>query len=121
MDGDNFVPICTRTIHGSSGRTILVQISAPYEEMNEETDSCSDSCCNFRIQGIGSGKVRRVWGIDGFQAIQLAMMAVGAELYSSEEARAGELRWEAGNVRGDLGFPVPPRLVDLVPPGASGL
>jgi hypothetical protein len=121
MNGDQFTSICTRTLHTCNGHTIIVQIGAPYQEMNQGTDLRTDSCCSFRIEGIGSGNVRRVWGIDGFQAIQLAMMAVGAELYSSDEARAGELRWEAGNVPGDLGFPVPPGLVDLVPLGASGL
>jgi hypothetical protein len=46
-------------------------------------------------------------------------MTIGVDLYASTEAKEGKLRWAAGNVPGDLGFPVFERLSDLIPPGSS--
>jgi hypothetical protein len=120
MKADSFDAICTRTISVSDGREVEIQIGKPMQEDSIINETRRDSYCPYRIKGIGNGKVRKIWGIDGFQAIQLAMSAIGAELYSSDEASEGHLMWEAGNVPGDLGFPVPSGLASLVPSGASG-
>ena len=66
-----------------------------------------DFYCPFQIVGMGPEKVRCAYGIDAFQAIQLAMSAIGAILnYPYESEDFGTLRWE-GDEGGDLGFPSP--------------
>ncbi len=50
------------------------------------------------------------------QALLLALKRVGADLYTSAEAKAGLLTWEAGSSKSDLGFPVPDSIRDLAPP-----
>jgi len=66
--------------------------------------------CPYQILGIGDEKVRSASGVDAFQALQLAMEMIGAELYFKLNRQyGGKLRWEGGR-EGDLGFPVPPGL-----------
>ncbi|SRR5712692_8616580 len=65
-----------------------------------------DFYCPFQIIGMGSDKIRCAYGIDAFQAIQLAMTAIGAYLNSLNESEGRRLRWD-GDESGDLGFPVP--------------
>jgi hypothetical protein len=65
-----------------------------------------DFYCPFQIVGMGSDKVRCAYGIDAFQAIQLAMTAIGAFLKSLSESEEIGLRWE-GDESGELGFPLP--------------
>lgn len=45
---------------------------------------------------------------------------VGAELYCSDEYEGGRLTWDCGTVKGDLGFPVPPSIQDVLPTGPGG-
>jgi hypothetical protein len=79
-----------------------------------------DWYCPYRKVGIGSGNVKRAEGVDAVQALVLALSMVGAELYTSQEYDAGRLQWDGGAVKGDLGFPVPPNIQDMLPPGAGG-
>lgn len=65
-----------------------------------------DFYCPFQIVGLGPERVRCAYGIDAFQAIQLAITAIGAFLKSLSESGGGTLRWEGGE-SGDLGFPLP--------------
>jgi hypothetical protein len=65
-----------------------------------------DFYCPFQILGIGPDKVRCAYGIDAFQAIQLAMAAIGPLLKSLCESEDATLRWE-GDEGGNLGFPIP--------------
>ena len=62
-----------------------------------------DYFCPYKIIGLGKEKIKYAAGIDGIQAIQLAMKMIGADLYSSKEAKEGFLKWEGGD-EGDLGF-----------------
>ena len=113
--------ICQRNISLEGGRQVIVRVGAPIT--NEDGEYLyGESCyCLYQISGIGTEIIRKAWGVDGFQAIQMALLRIGSDLYASDEARSGKLSWDAGNVPGDLGFPVPERLVDLLPPGASGV
>jgi Domain of unknown function (DUF6968) len=52
---------------------------------------------------MGSEKMRCAYGIDAFQAIQLAMTAIGGFLKSLCESEGSKLQWE-GDEGGDLGF-----------------
>lgn len=79
-----------------------------------------DWYCPYQTVGVGSGRVRCGYGGDSVQALVLALSMVGAELYCSAEYEAGRLSWDWGAVKGDLGFPVPPNIQDVLPPGTSG-
>jgi hypothetical protein len=65
-----------------------------------------DHYCPYRIVGIGDEKIWHIGGVDAVQAIQLAMVAIGALLYRLNEKSAGRIRWDAGE-GDDLGFPLP--------------
>jgi len=67
-----------------------------------------DYYCPFQITGMGDEKVRYTGGADAVQALQLALVLIGVQLQSSEEARAGKLSWDGGRRRGDFGFPERP-------------
>jgi hypothetical protein len=66
-----------------------------------------DYYCPFQILGLDDDRVRRAWGIDPVQALQLAMRQIGALLSASDAAKTGRLSWDAGSTKGDFGFPVP--------------
>jgi hypothetical protein len=74
-----------------------------------------DWYCSHQIVGIGSGEVKRIWGVDSVQALVLSLQMVGAQLYCSAEYAAGRLSWECGAVKGDLGLPVPENIRDVLP------
>jgi len=68
----------------------------------------SSNCeCPYQITGIGSHKVRRACGVDAFQAIELALLMIGADLEALRKSLDGTLHWE-GDDTGGLGFPIPP-------------
>lgn len=74
-----------------------------------------DWYCPHQTVGLGSGRVRYAIGVDTVQALVLALSMVGAELYTSPEYEAGRLNWDGGAVKGDLGFPVPESIRDVLP------
>lgn len=84
---------------GSVGVTVLM--GKP-----KKLPDSTDYYCPFQITGMGSDKVRCAYGIDAFQAIQLAMTVIGAYLNSLNESEGSRLRWE-GDENGGLGFPLP--------------
>lgn len=73
-----------------------------------------DYYCPYQISGLGESKVRYAGGIDTIQAFVLALQRVGVDLYTSKEAKAGLLKWE-GSDKGNLGFPVPDFVNELIP------
>lgn len=72
--------------HGAADVTIPVSIYAP---------TAGDRCweCSFEIGWPEGATARVVRGIDGVQALYLAMQRVAMELYGSEYHRRGALRW----------------------------
>lgn len=75
-----------------------------------------DCVCYYKIVGIaGMEESKRAIGIDGMQALFLALQRIGTDLYTSAEWRSGLLLWEGGRVIGDLGFPVPDSIKDIPP------
>lgn len=76
--------------------------------------------CPYQKLGLGSEDVCYAAGGDSVDAVILALSIIGAKLYCSAEYEAGRLSWDGGAVKGDLGFPVPPSIQDLLPNGASG-
>jgi len=62
-----------------------------------------DFYCTYQILGLSDESVRYVEGVDGAQAMYLAMEAVGTLLAATPEARSGRLTWYGEPT---LGFPV---------------
>jgi len=83
---------------GAEPREIRVLIGAP-----RHLPGSSDFFCPYQVLGLGDDTVRYSGGVDGAQAIYLAMEAVGTFLSATPEARAGRLSWYGERT---LGFPV---------------
>ena len=65
----------------------------------------ADYYAPFQITGLGSETILCAGGIDAVQAIQEAMLVIGAELLALSERSHGSLKWE-GDEEGRLGFPI---------------
>lgn len=102
--------IAVRTLSLSGEEKVTVTIGKP-----KRFPEGDDYYCPYRIVGIGNERVRHAGGVDAMQALVLALRMIGAELYTSPEARSGALRWMGRSREGDLGFPVPDGLRDLAP------
>jgi hypothetical protein len=63
----------------------------------------TDVYCPYQILGLGDETVRYTEGVDGAQAMYLAMEAVGTTLNGTPEMRSGRLTWYGER---SLGFPV---------------
>lgn len=92
----------------TTGKKVTVVIGKP-----EKFPDSDDYYCPYQITGIGNEKIRYAGGIDAVQALLLALNMIGADLYTSKEAKKGLLRWKGGD-KGELGFPVPDILRDLI-------
>lgn len=101
--------IAKRELTLSSGKPVTVLIGKP-----ERFPDSPDYFCSYQILGLGSERVKRAGGVDAIQAMECAHKMIGADLYTSNEYRAGELHWSAGS-QGDLGFPVADSIADLGP------
>ena len=92
-----------------SSDLVVVRIGKP-----EKFTESEDFYCPYEIIGVGKGKIRYAGGVDSAQALLLALKMIGADLYTSKEIEPGHLVWE-GSKKGDLGFPVPSSISDLIP------
>jgi hypothetical protein len=63
-----------------------------------------DVCSTYEIKGAGQERVMRIYGVDGFQAITLAMDAIRIEVEILDKHLGGKLQWEGGSVA-DFGNP----------------
>ena len=70
---DNMGGVVATRVYRLGHKRIVVRIGRP------QTDG-SDWFCPYQIVGLGDEKVRRAWGVDSFQALQLVMQAVRAHL-----------------------------------------
>jgi hypothetical protein len=102
--------IATRQFDLRDGGKVTVTIGKP-----ERFPDSNDYYCPYQIVGSKRSHVRYAGGVDAVQALDLALKMIGADLYTSDEARNGALSWEGGSEKGDLGFPVPDVLRDLKP------
>jgi hypothetical protein len=102
------VQIATRLLQAKN-RKITVVIGRP-----EKFPEGEDFYCPYQIVGIGNERISYAGGLDAVQALQLALMKIGTDLYTSPEAQSKQLSWDGGEL-GDLGFPVPNSIRDLAP------
>ncbi|HLY06056.1 MAG TPA: hypothetical protein VKR31_09935 [Rhizomicrobium sp.] len=102
--------IAMRELTLDGNRKVEVRIGKPQRSPHRD-----EWFCPQQISGIRSGRVKHMTGGDSVQALVLTLSMVGAELYCSEEYEAGRLTWDWGAVKGDLGFPVPENIRDVLP------
>ena len=95
--------IATRSLNlaDEKDRVVVVLIGRP-----RQFPDSTDYYCPFQITGIGSERVKYAGGVDPVQALQLALLKAGADLYALDRKTGGRLRWDGGEP-GDLGFPKP--------------
>jgi hypothetical protein len=103
--------IAKRVLTLRGGKKVTVELGKP----RRFRGGAPDYYCPVRVRGLGEDYLSYSAGIDAFQAIELAMIRVGGLLYGCDEAMAGKLSWDAGQMSGDLGFPVPEAAADLLP------
>ena len=98
--------IAIRELELENGQTITIRIGKPeiYPELTHYY-------CPYQIVGIGKEDIRYANGVDSVQALLLALSKIGIELYTSNEATNGQMKWIG---EPDLGFPVPESIKDLV-------
>jgi len=87
---------------GRERETMLVQLGKP-QSMHNHSDFYG---CPYQIKRPDSEKLMTICGIDAFQALQLAISAIGVELEVIRRDSGGQLIWD-GDEKGDLGFPTP--------------
>ena len=100
--------IATRDLDLEDGGKVLITIGAP-----QQTPGHQDYYCPYMIAGLGDGKVRYAVGIDTLQALDLALRAIGSDLYLSTEYTQGNLRYLGMR---NLGFPVHCGIGIVLPP-----
>jgi hypothetical protein len=87
---------------GFEGETVVVVLGKP-QHMHDQSDFYG---CPYQIKRPDSEKLMTICGIDAFQALQLAINAIGVELEVIRRDSGGQLIWD-GDEKGDLGFPTP--------------
>jgi hypothetical protein len=79
-------------------REVRVLIGAP-----APIPDSPDFFCPYQVVGLNDATVRYTEGVDGAQALYLAMESIGTLLAATAEARTGHLTWYGESA---LGFPV---------------
>jgi len=69
---------------GGEDRQVRIALGRPYQEPDQSY------FCPYRITGVGAELARRAGGVDGIQAIQLALVIIGGELSRYSES----LKWD---------------------------
>jgi len=78
-------------------REIVVRIGKPVPSHDH-----ADFACECQIAGIGESRVRRIFGLDAFQSLQLTFRFISTMLNHHREEAGGRLFWqEPGD---DMGF-----------------
>lgn len=68
--------------------------------------------CRWEIQWPDRVRASEIFGYDSAQAVVHALQAIGADLYASDEHKAGRLRWTDQGA--GYGFPVPKIIRDVM-------
>ncbi|NRR28838.1 hypothetical protein HSX11_01435 [Oxalobacteraceae bacterium] len=98
----------SRELSLSNGGKVMISLGMP--TLLKEGDSSYR--CWYQISGLNEEESGRVVGGDALQSLQLALIKVGAILYTCPEWRNNLLSWNGDR---DLGFPLPESLRDLQP------
>ena len=106
-----------------ASRELTLDRNQKVEVLIGKPEACPDGVdwyCPYQKHGVGLEHVKYAMGVNSVSALIRALTMVGAELYCSEEYENGRLTWDCGAVKGDLGFPVPENIRDVLPASQSG-
>ena len=79
---------------GEPDRPLLVSIGKPAQT----TDSKGEFYCPIQTTGFGNDSfVQPIFGVDAFQAIELAIRYVAWRMFDISAKNGGRLRWEFGD------------------------
>ncbi len=84
---------------------VMISLCAPVRGEREWS-------CAYEIVWPGEPRRGFGYGVDGAQALLLALQAIGTEIYTSNHHRSGWLYWEQPGQ--GYGFPVPSAIRDLL-------
>jgi hypothetical protein len=98
-----------RVFSGTGGCLVNVKVAVP----TKTPDVADEWTCEYQIDGLGDGKTRKAFGVDGIQALLLALTYVSTKLYTSPDYESGELAWDGG-LPGDLGLPTAASVADML-------
>ena len=88
-------------------RDIVVRIGKPVRSSEH-----AEFACEYQIVGLGEGSVRRIYGVDAFQSLQLTLRFISTMLNHYRQESDGRIYWhEPGD---DMGF------VEVEPSPTSG-
>ncbi len=94
-------PIASRDYETQFGDRVRVTLGCPYRESEG-----GDFWCDYAIDGLGTSISHKVAGIDGVQAILLAMYSAAAHLVVANEKGHG-VSWVGSKTGDELGLPIP--------------
>jgi hypothetical protein len=100
--------IASRKLSFDRGREITIRIGQPFVP----SDYGGNFCCPYQIVGLGDEKIRHGSGIDSLQSLYLALINISTDLYTSDEAQAGQIMWQGER---DLGLPYLEAIKEFVP------
>jgi hypothetical protein len=96
-----FDVIAERTLtlleENSKKRHVYVRLGKP-EESHDQTDYS----CPIQIVGLEDDNVKQIFGVDAFQALQLALRYISFRLHHCRKDNLALYCWEEGD---DMGFP----------------
>jgi hypothetical protein len=87
----------TLQMKNSASHKVMVRLHAP-------VPANGDWSCRYEIDWPEGQRSADIYGIDGMQALLLALQCIGSELYASKHHASGALRFEAWD--SGYGFPV---------------
>ena len=90
---------------GQSKTDVAVRIFAPQQDRGNWS-------CQYEIDWPEGSRKGAAAGCDSVQALLFALNMVGAEIYTSEYHKSGDLMWSEPHQ--GYGFPVPQNLRDLL-------
>jgi Domain of unknown function (DUF6968) len=85
-----------------SDQKVIVDLARPYARPTGEFG------CPYRIACGQTVIQREIFGVDAFQALQLALRMISEHLYYDQELPIGRMYWL--EPEGDIGFPTPPEI-----------
>ena len=87
------------TLISNSGelREIVVRIGKPSRSPDH-----ADFGCECQIVGLGEGIVKRIFGLDAFQSLQLTLRFISTMLNHHRQEAQGRIYWQAPG--DDMGF-----------------
>ncbi|MGG8406109.1 DUF6968 family protein [Streptomyces sp. 12297] len=86
-------PVVSRALTAEAADGTSVRLSLELWPPRPDPDPAGDWICPCRIAGLGEGAVWEIHGIDGLQAVQLALKVLQGQLDAAAEERGLTFGW----------------------------